>query len=108
MKISIQYNGGYRLLEPGEIHYCKADGSYTHIFLEGLKKITVARPLKVIFRELPAKMFCRCHRSYVVNLEKILSFTQKELSLITGMTLPVARRRYYELVKMISEKEAHR
>ena len=48
-------------------------------------------------------MFQFCHQSYLVNVKKIkqINKTGKEIELINGETLPVARRRIVELLKAI-------
>jgi len=103
-KIHVKTNGRYLVIDPSEIYCCKADGSYTPILLEGDEKVVVSRSLKEVSKDLPETRFCRCHHSCIVNLEKVKSYNKKELKLTNGMTLPVSRRRYHELVRMIKKK----
>ena len=103
-KIHVKTNGRYHVIDPSEIFFCKADGSYTRILLEGVEKVVVSRSLKEVSKDLPETRFFRCHHSCIVNLEKVKSYNKKELKLTNGMTLPVSRRRYNDLVRMIKKK----
>ena len=104
-KIYVKTIGRYLVIDPSEIFCCKADGSYTRILLEGEEKIVISKSLKEVSKDLPETRFCRCHHSCVVNLEKVRSYNNRELELSNGMTLPVSRRRYHELVRMIKKKK---
>lgn len=58
-----------------EILYLAADGAYTNIHLTN-KKISIAKSLKEVERNLNANRFCRIHHSTVVNLEHITRFSK--------------------------------
>ena len=49
-----------------------------------------------IEQQLKKHDFVRCHQSFLVNAKKISAVKQNELSLITGETLPVSKRRAKE------------
>ena len=104
-KIHVKINGRYLVIDPSDILCCEADGNYTHIRLEGDEEVVTTRTLKEVSKDLPETRFCRCHHSCVVNLEKVRSYNNRELELSNGMTLPVSRRRYHELVRMIKKKK---
>lgn len=46
--------------------------------------------------ELKKNDFVRCHQSFLVNAKKISAVKQNEISLITGKSLPVSKRRAKE------------
>jgi two-component system, LytTR family, response regulator len=57
-----------------DIIYCEADGTTTDIFYQKNGKsvrFTASRTLKDIEEQLPARLFCRSHHSYVVNLSYV-------------------------------------
>jgi two-component system LytT family response regulator len=57
-----------------DIIYCEADGTTTDIFyLKDSKttRFTASRTLKDIEEQLPARLFCRSHHSYVANLSHV-------------------------------------
>lgn len=41
---------------------------------------------------LPEDRFVRIHRSYIVAVDKIKSFTRQNVLLVSGVTLPVGRQ----------------
>ncbi len=50
--------------------------------------------LAEVERQLPAGQFCRCHNSYLVNLEQVEEIQRTELLLRDGTSLPVGRTYY--------------
>ena len=48
-------------------------------------------------RQMPANQFCRCHKSYLVNLSCVEEIGRTELLLRGGIRLPVGRAYYKEL-----------
>jgi len=53
-----------------DILYIKAEDNFTSIVLAD-KKVLASLNLKAIADKLPAKMFYRIHRSYIININKI-------------------------------------
>ena len=45
-------------------------------------------------RLLPADRFCRCHNSYLVNMEYITQISRKEVCLSDDTKIPVSRSCY--------------
>lgn len=68
--------------------------------MEGYSKIfrtggvcTISRViLKNLGAMLPEDRFVRIHRSYIVAVDKIKSFTRQNVLLVSGVTLPVGRQ----------------
>jgi two-component system LytT family response regulator len=77
-KIVLPDYDGYQLLKVGDIIYCEADGSYTHIHLINGKKVTTSRILKLVEQMLPETTFHRIHKSYLVNLNLIERYSRIE------------------------------
>jgi two-component system LytT family response regulator len=69
---------GYTLIKVSDIIYCKADGSYTEIYLLNGKTITTSKLLKVVEELLPSQTFYRIHKSYVVNMNLIKRYNKSE------------------------------
>ena len=53
--------------------------------------------LSEIEKQLPPDQFCRCHNSYLVNLDCVEQIGRTELALQSGQTLPVGRAYYKTL-----------
>ena len=72
-----------------DILFLKSDKNYIDIQLTN-KIITIRNTLDNFYKELDADVFCRIHRSYVVNKSKV---TQKKSSsiLIKDYELPISR-----------------
>lgn len=70
-KIAIPTLEGLSFVKVSEIIRCQSDINYTHIFLEGNKKITVAKTLKHFEGLLEQHHFFRTHQSHLINLSCI-------------------------------------
>ncbi len=88
---------GNLVLRVRDIVYCEADGSTTDLFLarqSKLEKVTASRTLKEVEAELPEKLFCRTHHSYLVNMQYITRYEHTGrnglLYLSFGNTIPIS------------------
>ncbi len=102
-KIKIGSAGKIELISTDKITYCKASGDYVEVNLEDSKQLLYSGNLKDFEQQLPAT-FSRVHRSYIVNMDFIISLksaaivNQKTSSgsglllLENGIEVPVSRR----------------
>lgn len=81
-----------------DIIYLKADGLYTKIYTP-IKSYVVRDILKDLQAKLPENLFMRPHKSYVVNINKIISFNSKEL-VVKDAIIPI-RRGFYKILNDI-------
>jgi len=72
-KIVVSTSEGLTFVDIINIIRCESDINYTHIFLKGNKKITVAKTLKHFEGLLEQYNFFRIHNSHLINL----SFVEK-------------------------------
>ncbi len=72
-KITLPQQDGFQVLEVGDIFFCKADDNYTEIYLEH-KKIVVSKTLKYFEDALSEYGFSRIHKSYLVNVGKVVKY----------------------------------
>jgi len=93
--IHIRTHSRHLLIYIGHILYCKADGSYTKVFVEDDRMgILVSQPLTKFQKCIPEKIFLRCHNSYLINLKKVQSFSSKKCIIaFEGKQVPISRRR---------------
>ena len=75
-RISVPSGNGLRFIPVEEILYCKADDNYAEIHLQCGEKILVTKPLKYVAQRLPQDIFLRIHRSYIINLNAVKSFSR--------------------------------
>lgn len=72
------------------IHYIKADSDYTEIYLDGKKHLT-SESLQHWETHLNENQFTRVHKSYIVNVEKILKIIGNQIYLPNNQTIPIGR-----------------
>jgi two-component system LytT family response regulator len=107
-KIALPTVNGFELERVNNIVYCQAEENYTKILTNRDEAIMVAKTLKNIETLLPEKMFFRIHKSYLVNLNYIKSYSKVQgykITLENGVKLDVATRRNDEFIKALTRKD---
>ncbi|WP_025740963.1 LytR/AlgR family response regulator transcription factor [Aquimarina pacifica] len=72
-KITIPVQDGFEVLQISDIMYCEADDNYTKIYLDKGQKL-VSKTLKYFEDSLHQHGFARIHKSYLVNISKIVRY----------------------------------
>jgi two-component system LytT family response regulator len=104
-KIVLREAETLHVVQLDEIFWCEADGSYTHFYLSGSRKLLVSRHLKEFEDILTANGFFRAHRSHLVNLNKVIKFERAEggtLFLEGNIALPVSVRKKERLTELLA------
>lgn len=70
-RIAIQVGDAMQFFDAGEIVRCESESNYTHIYLSGGKKITVAKTLKDVEECFGGYPFCRVHQSHLININHV-------------------------------------
>lgn len=81
------------------IYLVEAKGDYIHIKTED-KNYTVHSTLKKIEEKLPDTLFLKIHRSYIINVKKIIDIEDNSV-LIKKDVIPVSRSKRPELMKRL-------
>ncbi len=105
-KMVLKTSDSIHVVNPEEIVYCEADGSYTQFHLADGSRILVTKTLGVYEELLEAENFLRIHQTYLLNLDYLKRFDKAEggrVILKDGTTLPVASRKKDQLLRRISE-----
>lgn len=97
----IRENGWLKKIIINDIHWIKAEGTYTHIFVNG-KQYTLRNTVKDLMQKLPGDQFSRIHKSFIVNLNKIEAFSSTIVKIEDG-EIPIGRKYYQELLKNINK-----
>ncbi len=95
-KIAVPTLEGLTFINVTDIIRCQSDINYTHIFLEGNKKITVAKTLKYFDDLLDQYNFFRTHQSHLINLSFIDKYVKGKggyVLMSDGTHIEVAVRR---------------
>lgn len=106
-KIALPTFSGFQLEKINSIVYCEAEQNYTHIFLLDDSKILVSKPLSAIEQLLPGNVFFRIHKSHIVNLNYVKTYSRTDgfhVVLENGIKLVVATRRNEEFLKALTHK----
>ncbi len=104
-KLTLTYDGGKSIIDFDDIIYMKGFDNITTIYLTKNRKLTLAKTLKH-FEALLHKQFFRIHKSYLVNLKFVAKIVTREayfLELNEGTQLPVSRRNYKDLNKVLNK-----
>jgi two-component system, LytTR family, response regulator len=99
--LSVRTNEKYQLVKIKNIMYIKSVGPYVELHFKDGNMELLLKTMNRLEQILPAYLF-RTHRSYFVNLNEIESFCHAsggkyELTLKTGMLLPLSRSKYKSL-----------
>jgi two-component system LytT family response regulator len=106
-KVALPTFTGYQLENVNSIIYCEAEQNYTKIYLYRGEPILVSKPLSFLEEILPDDIFFRIHKSHLVNLNFIKSYSRAEgfqVVLNDGTTLDVATRRNHDFLKALTGK----
>ena len=99
-KIVLKETDTHHIIDLDDIMWCMADGSYTSFYLTDGRTIMVSKLLKEFEDMLRTNNFFRIHRSYLVNLNKVLKLEKAEggvLHLQGNHQLPVSTRKREKL-----------
>lgn len=94
--LALRTGTGIKFICFNDILYFKAEGRYTHVFLNNGESILTARLLKRFENKLPGDLFLRIHKSYVINMNYISSFSKKSSVFLvqgTDTSLGISKRR---------------
>lgn len=82
------------------IYLVEAKGDYINVKTED-KNYTVHSTLKKIEEKLPTSLFLKVHRSYIINIDKIIDIEDNSV-LIKKDVIPVSRSNRPELMKRLN------
>ena len=94
--IAINENGSatITMIRWDNINYLRVDGNYLDICTSA-RNYTVLLSLKAVMEKLPSKIFYRIHRTYAINLNKVLKIKTDTVYLEGGHEIPLGSS-YYE------------
>ncbi|MBR3826472.1 MAG: response regulator transcription factor [Alistipes sp.] len=97
--ISVKADYKTQLVKIVDIVYLESAGEYVRLHIEGSSTITTLFRLKNMETTLPQDQFLRVHRSYIVNLKRISSYTKGRIFLDNGEYIPLGenyKERFFE------------
>ena len=97
--ISVKADYKTQLVRIADIVYLESASEYVRLHIEGSATITTLFRLKNMETTLPQDSFLRAHRSYIVNLKRISSYTKGRIFLDNGEYIPLGenyKERFFE------------
>lgn len=97
--LSVKADYKTQLVRISDIVYLESAGEYVRLHIEGSSTITTLFRLKNMEAALPQEGFLRVHRSYIVNLKRISSYTKGRIFLDNGEYIPLGenyKERFFE------------
>ena len=107
MRLAVPTKKGKIFINEDHILYCKAEGSYTTLYLENAEEILITRGLRKVQEAITPGAFVRIHHSFLVNIAHIVDFSVKGKNCVTltdGTVLSVSRSRkksFFEKYKIL-------
>jgi len=83
-----------------DILFIKSDGDYIIIHTADGKTLMTLMTMKNIEKQLPFERFCRVHRSYIVNMDKVSGIKERKI-IISTHQIPLSdtcKAAFYELL----------
>ncbi len=111
-KIRLKDNVGFEIVDFKDIFYVEAKGSYSNVYFlkeDGSEKYLITSHSLNDYEDLlPMNIFCRIHRSYLVNcihVKKVVADDNSFVIMKGKKKLPVSRRRITELMEYFKDKQ---
>lgn len=101
--LKIKQSKGLRILPYHDIQYVEANNHTCKIVCDG-EELPVRKNLSDIAKELPEKMFQQCHRSFLININRITALNAKELILDNKTAIPVGEFYFAAIEKAFSDR----
>ena len=98
LSVIIKYNGMQKKVLLKDIYYIESSNKKVVFYTKGGKIDTYGR-MDDWEKEL-GDSFYRCHRGYLVNLEKITAYNVDTIDLINGDSLILAQKKYSDFIKV--------
>lgn len=96
------YDGEKRYIIPIQnIHYIQSVHVYVEIFIKDRSPILQRTSLKNLLEELPPDKFIQTHRSFIVNLEQVTSYSNESI-MIEESQIPISRNMRKQVLAVLS------
>lgn len=86
-------------LQPGQLYYLESLGNYVKVW-DDIKYLLTQRTLSSFEEQLPAEMFIRIHKSYIINRRHVQYIEGNIIRLTNGKELPLGKN-YRHAIKQL-------
>ncbi|MCI9261219.1 MAG: response regulator transcription factor [Eggerthellaceae bacterium] len=98
---ALKVGGRIMSVDPADVEYIESDRRKVRIFMDD-RTIEAYESLSSITRKLPGS-FVQCHKSFVVNMDRIAEMRSDAVEMRSGTTLPVSQKRRRESREAFAE-----
>jgi len=86
-----------------DVYYIEARANYLKIFLEKKSYITYLT-MKELEEKLPPKKFIRVHKSFIINIQKVIALEANQILLENNVTVGIGRSYRTSLLSVINSR----
>jgi two-component system, LytTR family, response regulator len=104
-RLTLPMSQGLAIVDVVDIVQLEADSNYTIFTMKNGKRTTVSKTLSAFEEVLDDAVFVRIHKSHILNLAHLKTFSAINSTVTTalGDTLAVSRRRWAEFNEKVSD-----
>ncbi len=102
--LSVKADYKVTLVKFSDIVYMESEGEYVRMHIVGQRPITTLFRLKNMEAQLPATQFVRTHRSFIVNLNYVVSYERGRVYISKDDYLPIGQNYRESFHRAISER----
>jgi len=93
--LMVRLEGAVNVINTKYVIFIEGNGKYCKIHMSNQSKpIDCHETLASVEQRLPEELFCRCHRSFIVNLKYIQSYDHQEITLRDEKQIYISRSKY--------------
>lgn len=89
-KLLVRDAGILKPIDPEQITFVKAESNYTKIKMSNEKEYVLSHTMKIIEEKLPESIFCRVHKSFIINFNFIELIEGNSLQ-VANQSIPIGR-----------------
>ena len=107
-KVALPTHNGYELIKLNSILYCQSESNYCRVVCLDGREILLSKTLKYVEELITSNLFIRIHKSYLVNLNFVVSYDKTDelkIVLTNGVQLPVSIRKKDNFLNAILQKD---
>ncbi|NJL14990.1 MAG: response regulator transcription factor [Microscillaceae bacterium] len=106
-RLALPTSEGLAFFDYAEIVYLKAEGAYTKVVLRDKAPFLVSKNIKQLESLLPAELFLRTHRSYMIHLQYVEKYCRadSEIQMRNGDRVSLSREKKDIFLKAFSIDE---
>lgn len=103
-KLTLPHSHGFTLVDMAQIIRLEADDNYTWVYVQDMPAIHMPRTMKYVESTLRGDMFIRIHRSHVINLAFLKTFSKLDGGYVVmqdDSRISISRRRLSRFLERI-------